>query len=1190
MPQIPLDVDFKTSFFFNEGGGGGGNDVGININVNDATAGQKLNDLDNKINLLAEHLLKLTEVSTKNSTAFGRLTAAQQATSYATSQMAAVMNTLAEKSKKVKSEEEQLRDQTNKLIKEFLSAAGASSLFGTSLTKLATANSAMLVGVGLLGASLYGLGRTVKDLIVEMAKFEKAIANLSVAFGPAKVDSEALGNALLILSTKYRIAATEMANATKEAVMAGFSPLGGALQVTDAASKLAIATNNSLTNSVKALSHVLQAYKLDATEAEKVATKLYKAQIIGSADINIIGERMTALAQLGENLGITFDDMLGMFTLLSDKMGASQAFVEMQLLIRALSSAAEKFIEKGIDLRKEMEDGGGLARGLKVLNEQTGLYLGNLSELGINSRMLPAIFNAMAVSLDKYNEAAKTTTDNTGDLNKAVTTQFNTLSSAYDRLTTSWQNWKIEQAKGGGILTGGTNLLASAIEASTASMRGFSDKTAENVKNIVSPYIAAFEKLKIDINKFSEEYARSLEKVRELRKSDLQDPDDPKTQLLLKEEVALSLLQATLAKVREEQEKLNAEDKKTLDLSEQKKKAEQALMEQIMAVQTIEEYHYLGLSLMAKDDKAGYALLYKYKGDVLDKYEKDLEKALKEEENLAKKHIEEMIDAEQKKADDYRKINEEAEKDVAKFRSEIMEKRVKEDEKDFSALKNSVKVAEKELAEIFGKSFSTLTAKQFDGLVTKIEEVLDASLFLKAELITLALDEGSMEASEQLSTLIILIENAKVKLEEFQTQATKTKAIEEFNKSLEKTDKFLESLEKKKDTVVVGFEPPKKTIDSYSELYSRLGAITEEQTRLAKSLLEGGTATSEMLQAYDAELEKLKVTYNEVSAAAREAFNKEHFEAFFGEFQTNMEIFQSATNSAFSSIKSGYGSAMTQLIKNTVDATKTHEDRWNDWAAAMDSIFDRVLNSFIEMLIDMEMEAQKKQIYKWIYGTGSSSMGGSSILEPAGQIAAGAIGSAAVTETASAAQLAIAGTEATAATALQGSVAATTTSMSFLSSALAVAIPIAIGAAIIGSISSNTQNWGANASNKGIWAWGKNKEGNYFGDYGNWYSDVTEGFVEGVKGIFGYEEGTDYVPRQGLYELHPGEAVLTAEENASRSRSSGVVIQNLSLFEGATLNASAEEMRALVRNVILPELNKLGNRGATVTTRYGHKR
>lgn len=102
------------------------------------------------------------------------------------------------------------------------------------------------------------------------------------------------------------------------------------------------------------------------------------------------------------------------------------------------------------------------------------------------------------------------------------------------------------------------------------------------------------------------------------------------------------------------------------------------------------------------------------------------------------------------------------------------------------------------------------------------------------------------------------------------------------------------------------------------------------------------------------------------------------------------------------------------------------------------------------------------------------------------------------------------------------------------------------------------------------------------------YAASAGSYASGNTGLYGsgwdtsstwvqdsYAEGTPYVPKTGLYQLHQGEAVVPASENkAGRSVNIGDIVINV---PAGTQAGSPEDWRMIVRNYIVPEIRKLSS-------------
>lgn len=81
------------------------------------------------------------------------------------------------------------------------------------------------------------------------------------------------------------------------------------------------------------------------------------------------------------------------------------------------------------------------------------------------------------------------------------------------------------------------------------------------------------------------------------------------------------------------------------------------------------------------------------------------------------------------------------------------------------------------------------------------------------------------------------------------------------------------------------------------------------------------------------------------------------------------------------------------------------------------------------------------------------------------------------------------------------------------------------------------------------------------------------GFTDIPFALGSYAEGTDYVPKTGLYQLHQGEKVVPADENkASGLNVNGDIVINV---PASAATKTDDDWRWITRNCIVPELKKM---------------
>lgn len=157
-----------------------------------------------------------------------------------------------------------------------------------------------------------GIQEKVEDLAASMMEaseaaqeYELAIAQVSTIADSNVLSKDAASSGLLQLSTDLRRDANEVAEAAYEALSAGVAT-ANVLEFTAQSSQLAVAGFTDTATSVDVLTTILNAYKLEASQTEKVASTLVKTQDLGKITVDqlasVIGRVIPSAAAYGVNL------------------------------------------------------------------------------------------------------------------------------------------------------------------------------------------------------------------------------------------------------------------------------------------------------------------------------------------------------------------------------------------------------------------------------------------------------------------------------------------------------------------------------------------------------------------------------------------------------------------------------------------------------------------------------------------------------------------------------------------------------------------------------------------------------------------------------------------------------------------------------------------------------------------------
>lgn len=157
-----------------------------------------------------------------------------------------------------------------------------------------------------------GIQQKVEDLAAELHEcseeaqgYEKSIAKVNTIADNAVMSQSELASSTLSLSKDLRRDADEVADAMYEALSAGVQT-SKTLGFTKQSTQLAVAGFTDIGTSVDVLTTIINAYKLETEEAERVASVLVKTQDLGKITVDefgkVVGRVIPSAAAYGVNL------------------------------------------------------------------------------------------------------------------------------------------------------------------------------------------------------------------------------------------------------------------------------------------------------------------------------------------------------------------------------------------------------------------------------------------------------------------------------------------------------------------------------------------------------------------------------------------------------------------------------------------------------------------------------------------------------------------------------------------------------------------------------------------------------------------------------------------------------------------------------------------------------------------------
>ena len=254
------------------------------------------------------------------------------------------------------------------LKKGLSEAKGSAEKFGVALGAVVKAG-AIAAGAAITAMTMKG----VKDFV----EFEKKMSEVFTLLpGASQKAMGALTDDMRELARTIGIDTTDAVNGLYQAISAGV-PKENAADFLKIAAKAAIAGVSDLETSVGALTTILNGYSMETSQAERVSDVLFSVVKNGVTTFGELGTNIGKVTPLAAALGISIEDLGGMFVVLTKQMGAgktAEAATSLRSMLAELGKASMKAFKNfqeasGTTFPKFIKEGGSVKDALKLLTE-----------------------------------------------------------------------------------------------------------------------------------------------------------------------------------------------------------------------------------------------------------------------------------------------------------------------------------------------------------------------------------------------------------------------------------------------------------------------------------------------------------------------------------------------------------------------------------------------------------------------------------------------------------------------------------------------------------------------------------------------------------------------------------------------------------------------------------------------------
>lgn len=329
----------------------------------------------------------------------------------------------------------------------------------TGNTKLDTSGftqgvSSMTVAAGTLIADLV---KTASSQLTNLAQsairngsvYETSLAKVGTIADLGKLSIQKLGSQITDMSNTMGIAATDIAEATYQAISAG-QDTANAVEFAGQAAKLATAGFTSTTSAVDILTTTLNAYGLSADQATHVSDVLLTTQNLGKTSVDELSSSMGKVIPLAAAYNVSVENLSsGLAVMTANGIATAEATTYTKSMLNELGDTGSnvgKILQQqtGKSFAQLNAEGKSLGDVLQILYDSVGGDSTAFAGLWSSVEAGTGALSLASGGADKFNGVLAQMVDSAGATDTAYQTMTDTFQHSMESLQTTAENLSID--------------------------------------------------------------------------------------------------------------------------------------------------------------------------------------------------------------------------------------------------------------------------------------------------------------------------------------------------------------------------------------------------------------------------------------------------------------------------------------------------------------------------------------------------------------------------------------------------------------------------------------------------------------------------------------------------------------------------------------------------------------------------
>ncbi|WP_306583666.1 phage tail tape measure protein [Fusobacterium ulcerans] len=339
-------------------------------------------------------------------------------------------------------------DYTKGLDKMQGKTSSSTGMLNKSFSGLSTVIKKVVTSkLSLAAAAIYFANKT-RLAIQDMIAFQKQLSTVNTLLKVSREELNKYADAFIDLSIKTGASKEDIAKGAYQALSSGIKK-EDLVDFLETASKTALAGQTTAEISIKTISSVMNAYKMEAREAGEIADWLLTVQNKGVTTVGELGAYLADVTAISAPLKITLNDVgAALAQITQNGNNTAKSTTMLKTMFNELSKegqqAADIFTKiSGQSFRDFIAKGGDLQGALNIMADHAKKTNKSIVDLFGSVEAGSAALNLTGLNAEKFSEKLNDMKNKSGELNTAYAIASANIKTEWDKLTNAMNSrWR----------------------------------------------------------------------------------------------------------------------------------------------------------------------------------------------------------------------------------------------------------------------------------------------------------------------------------------------------------------------------------------------------------------------------------------------------------------------------------------------------------------------------------------------------------------------------------------------------------------------------------------------------------------------------------------------------------------------------------------------------------------------------